>query len=179
MRLFFFASLLFLLQSCTVMVPAYEPGDKNENGTIWIHADKDTLADFGLFIDMLNDKPAANAVFYCDFEKLSYYKEVDVSFEGFRQDSMDFRYSEVIGSGRYYFRGAGLANILPDAMKPGMKPDSGQVSIVSLRRYDIPLAELPEKLKLKYRIVTQDTTLTGTITFVKTEREVEQAMRFH
>jgi hypothetical protein len=57
------------------------------------------------------------------------------------------------------------------------RPDTAQVSLICLRRYI--LDPLPEKLELNYHIVTVDTTVTGTMRFVKTETETIEVMRWH
>lgn len=174
LRTFFIFGLSLSLSNCTTTTPAYE----SEIGDAWIHLDRDTIKDMGFFVSLLNNQPSANAVVYLDqLEELRHFKEIDVTLGSLKSDSMEFQLSEVSSSGRWYFTETNLNTVMPQLINAANKPDTAQVSLTCLRRY--VLDPLPEKLELNYRIVTADTTVNGTMTFVKTETETTEVMRWH
>jgi len=166
-----------LLLSCTRTVPFYELEDKST--TRWIYLDRDTLADVGFFIDIINQQPGANASLYTPFEKLGHYEAIEVSIEGWRADSCAFMLGDAIGPKRNWFYGKSLEDVRPLLLKPENRPDSGDAYLRCTRRYDSLVTAFPEKLQLRYRVKTADTTVTGTITFLLATREEEEVIRIH
>jgi hypothetical protein len=174
LRTFLIFCLATGIYSCTTTTPAYDA----EAGDGWIHLDRDTIKDMGFFVGLLNNQPSANAVVYLDrLNELHPFKEIDVNLGSLKTDSMEFQLSEVSSSGRWYFTATSLTTVMPQLMNAENISDTAQVSLVCLRRYVVD--PLPEKLELNYRIITADTTVTGTMMFVRSETETTEVMRWH
>jgi hypothetical protein len=167
-------SFLLLLNSCTTTLPSYEPESGDDT---WIHLDGDTLKDIGFYIDLLNDQPGANAVMYKEFGDLNYYKSIEMSLDGLQQDTVDVTMGEAKGVERWYYSGADWNDAMRQVIKTKDVADTTLIYLSFNQRYRLSL--LPEKLQLKYRIVTRDTAVVGITHFVKTETETTEVMRWH
>jgi hypothetical protein len=166
-------SLIIQLLSCTTTVPQYE----TENGDSWVHFDRDTLKDMGFYIDLLNNQPGTNAVIYREFGDLNYYRSIEMSLDGLPQDTMDVAMGEAKGVERWYYSGPNWNDVMRQVIETKNVADTTLIYLSFNQRYRLSL--LPEKLRLKYRIVTRDTLVVGTMHFVKTETETTDVMRWH
>jgi len=178
MRCFLFL-LGILVCSCNVMISHPEYRLEGEENSTWIHLDKDTLSDMSFYISVPDSQVMVHAVFYDTFGKLDQYQKIVLDIPGLvaKNDSMEFELREEGGAyERTYFDAADLASVTPELKKMNYSKDS-LVSLVSSRRFT--RGRLPEKLQLRYTVVTADTSVTGSFLFTKIAVETPTVMRWH
>jgi hypothetical protein len=114
---------------------------------------------------------------YKEFGDLNYYKSIEMSLDGLQQDTVDVAMGEAKGVERWYYSGPDWNDAMRQVIKTKNVADTTLIYLSFNQRYRLSL--LPEKLQLKYRIVTRDTIVVGTTHFVKTKTETTDVMRWH
>jgi hypothetical protein len=173
---FLMVIVIVMLNSCTTISFKYksEEGESDK----WIYLDKDKVRGVGMYVHVYNEELLANIYFYSPFDELNEYKEIDAAIEGsgWQSDSVTFELEKPDRT-KYYFEGRNFKELKAQLLTKENRPDSGKVYLNGFRRYSYQ--ELPEKVQVKYSVVTADTTLRGVVSFIKTEVETESVMRWH
>jgi hypothetical protein len=170
--------LCLTLLSCTEKVTTYTP---DEGEVQWVHLDKNFSKSITLFVRVEEGGRAAvaSAEIRTKFGELGYYKSIDIGFLGIEQDTV--RMNVIVTDEKHYeelsFTGYNWETIVRQLKAIETMDDTLSVVLTCERTYTLP--SLPAKLQLNYRIVTQETVVTGVKSFKAEVTETTGVMRWH
>ncbi|HTF04101.1 MAG TPA: hypothetical protein VK826_08745 [Bacteroidia bacterium] len=173
------AVAVVLICGCTAKVPAYE-GEGGES-TVWVNLYGDTTKDMCFFINYENGQVVPTIAFYQHPDSMKFLQQITVFIEDYRaQDSvMQFVYGEFPGTAKFVDEASTYASVRDTVIKNSAGMDSSRLSFHAERRYVVSAQKLPDVLNLTYEVTTASGKVSGVVAFRKTERTVEQPMRFH
>jgi len=173
--LFFCCVNLF---GCTEKITTYSP---DEGEIQWAHLNKDSTRGVVFFVRVQNDTLAAiaSAEVITKFGELGYYKFIDISLAGLEQDTtrVDVILTDQGTHQEFHFIKSNWESAMLQLRAIENMDDTLSVVLNCERQYK--LSSLPEKLQLNYKVATQDTMVTGSVSFKAVLTETPGVLRWH